>query len=81
VVQKVLGSSFRGQFDIKNQLPLSVFQLLLLLLTQCAVLEYCQRYVPPPTSRYIMDASRLDEEKAAPTTDIADASAGLVLNL
>jgi hypothetical protein len=36
-VQQVLGSSFRGQFDVRNRLPLSVFQLLSLLLTKLVV--------------------------------------------
>ena len=33
----MLGSSFRGQFDIRNRLPLSVFQFLSLVLTSKGV--------------------------------------------
>jgi len=40
-----------------------------------------ERQAPSPTSQHIMDAIRLDEEKAALMTEIADASTGLVLDL
>jgi len=35
-----------------------------------------ERQAPPPASQHIMDAIRLDEEKAAFVTEIADASTG-----
>jgi len=38
-----------------------------------------ERQAPPPTSQHIMDAIRLDEEKAALVTEIADASTGAAL--
>jgi hypothetical protein len=39
-----------------------------------------ERQAPPPTSQHIMYAIRLDEEKAAFVTEIADASTGAALN-